>query len=258
MDILAFSWPRVVALRILMHMGLATAILMGPSNYLWITLAVYVWFITIGVSIGQHRYFAHRTFSTSKFWEYVMLVTATLAGVSSVFGYIVLHRDHHKNTDTALDPHSPWHMSSFRNWSLDLTDSNRWNLILAKDWLKNKAILDSHKYFFGIVIVYCLLLALIDPMLIVYAYLAPASLCVWVTASFNTWGHGKGLGWLGYRTYNTDDRSTNHFLVNLLTLGEGWHNNHHNSPRSWKQGEKWWEWDFNAQIIKLIRSKEPK
>ena len=236
-----------------MHLGLATAIVLGPSNYLWVSLAVYFWFASIGNSVGQHRYFAHKTFKTSKLWERVLILSATLASVSSVFGYIVTHREHHKHTDDALDPHSPHHMSTWRSWSLDLTDTGRWDLRNAKDWIKNKDVMDAHKYFFAYILLYIALLLILDPMLIIYAYLVPASLCVWATGAFNTWGHGHGLRSLGYRTWDTQDKSVNHHLVNLITFGEGWHNNHHRNPGAWHQGEKWWEWDLNAWIIRLIK-----
>tara|TARA_Y100000389_G_scaffold191678_1_gene218233 strand:+ start:5591 stop:6304 length:714 start_codon:yes stop_codon:yes gene_type:complete len=236
-----------------MHLGLATAVVLGPSNYLWVSLAVYFWFASIGNSVGQHRYFAHKTFKTSKLWERVLILSATLASVSSVFGYIVTHREHHKHTDDALDPHSPHHMSTWRSWTLDLTDTGRWDLRNAKDWIKNKDVMDAHKYFFAYIILYIALLLIIDPMLVIYAYLVPASLCVWATGAFNTWGHGHGLRSLGYRTWDTQDKSVNHHLVNLITFGEGWHNNHHRNPGAWHQGEKWWEWDLNAWIIRLIR-----
>ena len=236
-----------------MHLGLATAIVLGPSNYLWVSLAVYFWFASIGNSVGQHRYFAHKTFKTSKLWERVLILSATLASVSSVFGYIVTHREHHKHTDDALDPHSPHHMSTWRSWTLDLTDTGRWDLRNAKDWIKNKDVMDAHKYFFAYILLYIALLLILDPMLIIYAYLVPASLCVWATGAFNTWGHGHGLRSLGYRTWDTQDKSVNHHLVNLITFGEGWHNNHHRNPGAWHQGEKWWEWDLNAWIIRLIK-----
>ena len=239
-----------------MHLGLATAVVLGPSNYLWVSLAVYFWFASIGNSVGQHRYFAHKTFKTSKFWERVLILSATLASVSSVFGYIVTHREHHKHTDDALDPHSPHHMSTWRSWTLDLTDTGRWDLRNAKDWIKNKDVMDAHKYFFAYIMLYIALLLVLDPMLVIYAYLVPASLCVWATGAFNTWGHGHGLQSLGYRTWGTQDKSVNHHLVNLITFGEGWHNNHHRNPGAWHQGEQWWEWDLNAQIIKLIREKK--
>ena len=186
----------------------------------------------------------------------MLLVSATLASISSVFGYIVTHREHHKHTDDEHDPHSPHHMSLFQSWTLDLTDTGRWNLRNAKDWIKNKAVMNAHYYFFAYIIAYNVILAMIDPWLVLYAYLVPASLCVWATGAFNTWGHGKGLKQLGYRTWDTQDKSVNHHLVNLITFGEGWHNNHHKSPGSWHQGVQWWEWDLNAQIIKLIKTNE--
>lgn len=253
MDILAFTRPKLVVLRCLMHLGLATAVVLGPSNYLWVSLVAYFWFASIGNSVGQHRYFAHKTFKTSKLWERILIASATLASVSSVFGYIVTHREHHKHTDDGLDPHSPHHMSTLRSWTLDLTDTGRWDLRNAKDWIKNKDVMNAHKYFFAYILIYVIILALIDPMLVVYGYLVPASLCVWATGAFNTWGHGHGLKSLGYRTWETKDKSVNHHLVNLITFGEGWHNNHHNNPGAWHQGEKWWEWDLNAWIIRLIK-----
>ena len=252
--LLSFTRPKLVILRWLMHLGLAASVLMGPDNYLWVTLFVYFWFASIGNAVGQHRYFAHKTFTTSKFWEYVLLISATLASISSVFGYIVTHREHHKHTDSELDPHSPHHMSTWRSWSLDLTDTGRWDLKNAKDWIRHKGVMHTHHYFFGYILLYVLLLMMIDPILVVYGYLAPASLCVWATGAFNTWGHGKGMQWFGYRTWMTSNKSTNHHLVNLITFGEGWHNNHHHKPGSWDQGGYyWWEWDLNAWIIKLIK-----
>ena len=114
--------------------------------------------------------------------------------------------------------------------------------------------MNAHHYFFAYILAYILILAVIDPWLVLYAYLVPASLCVWATGAFNTWGHGKGLRWLGYRTWATQDQSRNHHLVNLITFGEGWHNNHHHNPASYEQGGyEWWEWDLNAWIIKLIK-----
>jgi len=252
-DILAFTRPKLVLLRCLMHIGLATALVIGPTNYLWVSLAVYVWFASIGNSIGQHRYFAHKTFTTSKFWENILLISATLASVSSVFGYIVTHREHHKYTDENKDPHSPHHMTLWQSWTLDLTDTGRWDLRNAKDWIRHNGVMNTHKYFFAYILTYVIILAVIDPLLIIYAYLVPASLCVFATGAFNTWGHGKGLKFLGYRTWSTNDKSVNHHLVNFITLGEGWHNNHHSKPGNWYQGEKWWEWDFNGRVIQLIK-----
>tara|TARA_B110000503_G_scaffold11988_1_gene16158 strand:- start:188 stop:967 length:780 start_codon:yes stop_codon:yes gene_type:complete len=252
-DILAYTKTKGDILRWVAHAGLLFGIVVGPSNYWWVSLAVYFWFASIGLFVGQHRYFAHKSFSTSKFWETILNISGTLASLTSTFGYIVKHREHHKHADTDMDPHSPHHMSTWKAWTLGLKD-DKYELRLAKDWIRNKMLMHTHEKFFAYIGAYVLLLALIDPMLVIYAYLIPVSLCVWATGAFNTWGHGKGMQWLGYRTWDTKDKSVNHHLVNLITFGEGWHNNHHADPGCFVHGnEKWWEWDLNAQIIKAIR-----
>jgi len=250
-DILAYTKPKGDRLRWLAHAGLLAVMLSGPSELLWVTAIVYFWFSSIGIFVGQHRYFTHRCFNTSKLWERILMVSGTLASLTSVFGYIIKHREHHKASDSDSDPHSPHHMSLWKSWTLGLKD-DQYDLRLAKDWIRNEALLHTHKYFFGYILVYVFLLALVNPWLVLYGYLAPVSLCVWATGAFNTWGHGKGLTWMGYRTYDTDDKSTNHWLVNIITFGEGWHNNHHNDPSLAYQGNKWWEWDLNGLIIKVI------
>ena len=112
--------------------------------------------------------------------------------------------------------------------------------------------MNAHKYFFAYILIYVIILALIDPMLVVYGYLVPASLCVWATGAFNTWGHGHGLKSLGYRTWGTKDKSVNHHLVNLITFGEGWHNNHHKNAGKLILTENWWEIDPEGYVGWLL------
>ena len=58
----------------------------------------------------------------------------------------------------------------------------------------------------------------------------------------------------GYKTYKVNDHSTNSWIANVYTLGEGWHNNHHAKPNQMRQGEQWWEWDLPAFIIERFLS----
>ena len=254
-DILRYTKPKGDALRWVAHAGLLAGLLMGPTSYWWVTAGVYFWFASIGLFVGQHRYFAHRSFETNKFWEYVLNISGTLASLTSTFGYIIKHREHHIDTDGKGDPHSPHHMSLWKSWTLGLKD-DKYDLKLGKDWLRNTGLMNTHENFFGWIVFYNTILALIDPWLILYAYLMPVSLCVWATGAFNTWGHGKGLKMFGYRNWDTKDQSTNHHIVNLITFGEGWHNNHHQAPRDYVHDEQnWWEWDLNAWIIRAIKKK---
>jgi fatty-acid desaturase len=86
--------------------------------------------------------------------------------------------------------------------------------------------------------------------LLICAYLAPMAI---------TWSMGGALNWVnhkwGYRNHHTDDHSTNHWLFGLLYWGEGWHNNHHANPKKWNFGERWWEIDSGAWVIKLVSQK---
>ena len=252
MEVLRYTKLKGDILRWIAHAGLLAGIVLFDTDLLWVTAIVYFWFASIGLFVGQHRYFAHKSFNTSNTWEWILNISGTLASLSSTFGYIVKHREHHKATDTAQDPHSPHHMSLWKSWTLGLKDET-YDIKNARDWIRNNGVMHTHKYFFAYILLYVLLLGLINPILIIYAYLMPVSLCVFATGAFNTWGHGKGLRWLGYRTWDTNDQSRNHHLVNLITFGEGWHNNHHSNPSRWYQGEQWWEWDLNGEIIKWIK-----
>ena len=95
-------------------------------------------------------------------------------------------------------------MSLWKSWTLGLKD-DKYDLKLGKDWLRNTGLMNTHENFFGWIVFYNTILALIDPWLILYAYLMPVSLCVWATGAFNTWGHGKGLKMFGYRNWDTQD-----------------------------------------------------
>jgi fatty-acid desaturase len=95
----------------------------------------------------------------------------------------------------------------------------------------------------AIIIIWCI----IDPMLLISAYLFPAAI-LWNMGSFiNTFTH-----MFGYRNYNSNDYSTNITWLGYLMFGEGWHNNHHAKPNNWNFKLKWWEFDLGAWFIKKL------
>jgi stearoyl-CoA desaturase (delta-9 desaturase) len=93
------------------------------------------------------------------------------------------------------------------------------------------------------------ILFLISPIWGIVLYSIPATLALHTTSIVNVLGH-----WHGYRNHATRDRSTNSWIANVISLGEGWHNNHHNKPNNFVDKEKWWEWDLIGLFIKLIKS----
>ena len=84
-EILRYTKPKGDALRWIAHAGLLAGLLMGPTSYWWVTAGVYFWFASIGLFVGQHRYFAHRSYKTNKFWETVLNISGTLASLTSTY-----------------------------------------------------------------------------------------------------------------------------------------------------------------------------
>ena len=89
--------------------------------------------------------------------------------------------------------------------------------------------------------------ATVDPLLAVFSFFVPAFAQVTVSNMANLLSRSHG-----YRNFATPDKSTNNAVIAILGWGEGWHNNHHSSPRAWNFGRKWWEVDISAMVINLM------
>jgi stearoyl-CoA desaturase (delta-9 desaturase) len=216
-------------------------------HYLWYTAIVFALAKIIGVNIGLHRFYSHRSFKTSKFFEYIIAFCSVIATVGSPFIYPGIHRQHHKHSDTDKDPHSPKNnkIKSFVGiWN---TKDIQW-ISIIKDLLRQPFLRFIHSYYFILIVFYILILLLIDAKLAIFAYAIPACLCFWGSSSVNVFAHT----W-GYQTFTTNDNSTNNIFSSILSLGEGWHNNHHYKPANWNTQVKWWEFDPPAIIIRLIK-----
>lgn len=243
---------KVRALQVVNHLlfavGIAYVVMTGAYSYALVGLLSYWGLGVLGINIGYHRLLAHRSFSTYPIVEKVLSVIGVITSVGSPLAWVTLHRMHHKTTETAADPHSPYLLGNFRAW-FGFWNITHLDLNLSKDIRKDKFQKRLHKYYFEIILVYCAALAVIDPMLIIFAYCIPACLCLHSSSAIIVIAHRQG-----YKTHDLGiDEARNSWVASLITLGEGWHNNHHHNPRAWSNQEKWWELDPNAWLIKLIR-----
>lgn len=204
-------------------------------------------FGVIGANAGYHRYFSHRTYKTSRPVEILLAVTGTLATLGSIISWVALHRYHHLHADTEKDPHSPRHIGWWKAYTYD------WNRAdiskkLIRDVVQDPLIVFLHRNYFKIIFLYVILLILINPWLVIFAYAMPATGCLNGVAAVTVIGHIHG-----YTNHKINDSSKNSWIANIMSLGEGWHNNHHARPYQWKQGENWWEIDPPSQFIKLVK-----
>lgn len=210
------------------------------------------WFLfgVIGNGVGGHRYFAHGQFEVITPIKWFLGVVTTLGAIGPLTYWVIQHKTHHLRSDKIGDPHSPingmWY--TFYGWTF-LQGSNE-NIYMKERFAKKLAIRlfqdNFYKFFYRhhyhIIYVFCLGLLLIDyHLLFIYAL----SYCFdfLKLGLINYFCHGYG-----YKNHDTDDMSTNNLILGFVTLGFGWHNNHHANPGKLILTEKWWEIDIEGYI----------
>ena len=233
--------------------GIWLMITTGAYQWLWTILICYVILGPISISITLHRLLTHRSFTTFSWLEKFMSWLSVYSTLGPTVTWVGLHRYHHLSTDTQSDPHSPYDNGK-------LTIKKIISAWTGYDWpipqIPTKFVRDiiaqpHHKFilnnYFKIIFITVSVLFIINPILPLYVYFIPACLVFHSTGIINVLGHAHG-----YRNHETNNRSTNSWITQLLT-GEGWHNNHHHKPSAWNMREKWWELDPMSWIIRLIK-----
>lgn len=247
----------------LYHLGALLVFAVGFSWPAVICLFVTYWLQIFGVSAGYHRYLAHRSFKTSRVFQFVLAFLGATSAQMGPLWWTAHHRRHHQHADTEDDLHSPTMAGFFWShigWMLD--DSNaETNLKYVKDWARFPELrwLDKHRYVPPAVLgVSCFLagaaLSRWAPewgangvQLLVWGMLLSTTLVYQVTFCINSITH-----MIGSRRYATEDNSRNVWFLALLTNGEGWHNNHHRYPSSERQGFFWYELDMTHYILTVL------
>lgn len=225
--------------------------------YFLAMLVVWQFMMYMGLGIAAHRYFAHESFKCNRFWQWFLAITAMTSLFRSPALYTLVHKLHHAHSDTEKDPLVHY----VRNGPFKLMQKNEAivvnKLSLAKVLKKNSLHRLSMKYYWlyvalgaAILTTIGVMLGMSVPVAFFWMWLAPAGLAQ-MTAFFLVWsGHH-----MGYKSFETNDKSRNSIFCHLLLGGEGLHNNHHNDPRNPNNAVKWWEIDPSYLIIKMIRSK---
>jgi stearoyl-CoA desaturase (delta-9 desaturase) len=242
----------VRGLQVINHLAAIVGLIyaVAESQYHYLITAVLFYWVTgvLGINIGMHRLLSHRSFKTYKPFEWLFSFIAVITTVGSPLAWVAIHRQHHRICERPGDPHSPYLLGNWRAW-FGLWEIQKLDLKLIRDMRKDRLQRFLHKYYFEIILLYCCALILIDPWLLVFGYAIPACLCLHSTSAIIVIAHRHG-----YKTYDLKhDQSRNSWIANLITLGEGWHNNHHAKPYAWSNWERWWEWDIPAVIIRFIK-----
>ena len=203
------------------------------------------------VTAGYHRYFAHRSYKTGRAFQFVLAVLGATTMQNGPIWWASVHRRHHKDSDGPGDPHSPAKRGlgyAHVRWAFDLTlpaprnDSNVTDLTRYPElrWI------DRHDWIpLGLYAVACAALGGVSGF--VWGFVVSTLAVFHATMLINSLAH-----FWGTRPYATGDDSRNNALLAVLTLGEGWHNNHHHYMSSARQGFAWWEIDVSYYVLRAL------
>jgi stearoyl-CoA desaturase (delta-9 desaturase) len=221
-----------------------------PAYYLIYTFIMWCLVCGLGIAVGYHRVFCHKTHTLPTWKENIILFFAVFAGQGASIFWVALHRGyHHPYSDTEKDIHSPvahgkW--MAFVGWYLTVTENHpRISMRYAVDIMKKKNHMWFHNNYHRILWGVPIVVALFNWHLALTAFCLVTFLGSLQDNLVDVYGHCKGI--IGYRNFDTRDNSQNNFILGYLAWGQGWHNNHHYAPASYDFGKavsgKWWEWD---------------
>lgn len=228
-----------------------------------LAVALYVATMT-GITVGFHRLLAHRAFQAGKPVSAILVVLGCMAAQGPPIYWVSNHRRHHQFCDVADDPHSPhqagqrllsgwagfWHGHVGWTFTHELTNP----VYFCKDLLRDRTLVAVSRHYYAWVVLGLVLPAIIGGLVegsiegLANGFLWGAGVRLFLsyhlTNSINSITH-----MIGYRAFDTPDRSVNNLLLGVPTLGEAWHNNHHAFPSSAVFGLSWWEFDFGGSVV---------
>jgi stearoyl-CoA desaturase (delta-9 desaturase) len=237
----------------------------------WIQLSLFaaMYLATgLGITIGYHRLFCHRSFKTSRPVQCLFAILGSMAFEGPVLKWAAVHRCHHQHSDRPGDPHSPhehqqdgmfgvlvgmWHAHIgwiFRADPQDLSryvpdlQADKMLRVVSKSWTLWAAVGVIAPALLGGLLTRSWTGVLIG---FLWGGLARIFLVHHVTWSVNSVCHIWGS-----QPFPNHDHSRNNAFFGLLAMGEGWHNNHHAFPASARHGLRWWQFDLSYALIRLM------
>jgi stearoyl-CoA desaturase (delta-9 desaturase) len=192
----------------------------------------------IGISIGYHRYFSHRTFETHVFFEYIFLFFGLICGGRSLLTWAGVHRMHHMNSDTIHDPHSPTFMGAKKVllslWKVKYIPRKH-----VRDLILNPRVCFFHRYGKYIHIAYAAFI-LFFGLQALFIFVILPYIFSWI-----------GFGSLNYFAHR-NGKPINIPIANIISVSEGWHLNHHNNPSHYRVHK----YDFIGKLIEIFKGKQ--
>ncbi len=234
----------------LMHLGVL-AVFLFPFHWSLVAWLVGSYYLRMfAVTAGYHRYFSHRSFRMNRFWQFVLAFLSQTSAQKGILWWASHHRHHHLMSDRKADVHSAvqegfwW---SHVGWILS-DQYDDYDPAAVADFGKYPELRWLDKYHLIPAVVYgAAVFAIGGWDAFVWGFVFATVVLYHGTFLINSLSHVWGS-----RRFATPDESRNNFVLALVTLGEGWHNNHHFYMSSVRQGIRWWEVDITFYLLKAL------
>lgn len=239
--------PSAIVAFLLVHLAAIGVVFLGFS-WAGVALCLASYYLRMfAVTAGFHRYFSHRTYKLGRVSQFLLAFLGETAAQKGVLWWASHHRNHHKYSDTPADLHSPVQYGflwSHIGWILSGKSAEP-DYANIPDLVKYPELrwLDRNQYLPTVLYAIALTLAF-GPVGLFYGYFLSTVLLWHGTFSINSIMHV-----FGRRVFVTSDDSRNSMIFALVTMGEGWHNNHHFYPGSAAQGFRWWQIDMSYYAL---------
>jgi stearoyl-CoA desaturase (delta-9 desaturase) len=272
-------------------LGLAAAVVLlwgAPFYWTYAGLLIVMYTLSsVGIGVGYHRHFTHKSFETTPAVRYILAVLGSFAAEGPVIKWVASHRMHHQHADQPGDPHSPhvagishtgagshddhdphdhhdhrgvlsvlrgfWH--AHIGWFAEPDPPNL--LRYVPDLVKEREVVAADRSFLLWVVISLLLPAVLGGVLtqswwgVLLGFLWGGLVRVFLVHHV-TWSVNSVCHLWGTRPYATRDQSRDNPILGVLAFGEGWHNAHHAFPTSARHGLKWWKLDINYLTIRAL------
>ena len=260
---LRFQARAVMLVMLIMHLACFAVVFVGFSwPAFWVAIATYV-IRGMGVTTGYHRLLAHRSFKTNRPIQFLFSLAGSLAVQGGPLWWVAHHRRHHRVSDQEGDIHSPKvegfgiaHHGWLTRSAADPTHMDEVaDLAVYPElrWLDRNSHLPILATAFGLFFAGIAIGRIFPwsgtdgPQLVIWAFFINTVLLWHVTFAVNSVCHRWGK-----RHHNTNDDSRNNWVIGILGLGEGWHNNHHRFPGTSRHGFKRSQLDFTHMVIRAL------
>ncbi len=235
----------------LAHLACFGAIWTGVG---WPALAIGVglyWLRIFAIGAGYHRYFSHRAYETSRAFQFALAFLSQSSAQRSALWWAAKHREHHLHSDTPQDVHSPRQsgfLYSHVGWIFDRRHGEA-DLSRISDFARFPELMWLHRFEVAPAVVLALACFAADGWQgLVVGFFWSTVEVYHATFSINSLAHVAGR-----QRFVTGDYSRNNGFLALVTMGEGWHNNHHAYQSCARQGFRWWEYDPTYYLLSLLR-----